>query len=883
MGCKMIKGNGLALLILVFIIASVPVSCENNSSINSTQSDLGGNATGLNPLSSDNISETEEVGSKGYFDIELTDHIVSIIGGILAILAFLLAGYFWMFPHERENKRKRIIGYFKKSDCIEKVKPIEKDHEPVPIISTTQNNVSNSIIKLPHPPNPNFTGRQDFLYSLAQSADEAVSRPKIFALVGNGGMGKTQIALQHAHDPKNDFKYVWWLRSEEPATLLEDYISIARDLHLPGWDLRDTDQTVKTVKFWLESGSDSRWLLVFDNAKEPKDLERYVPVAGNGQIIVTSRLSVWDGFAQLMEVGVFQRNKMEGESVDFLLKRTGKADRKGAADLASELGDLPLALEQAGAYIKESGISFADYLVRLKENRRELLSKGKPLNYPDSVATTWEISFLAVQKENPAAGDLLNLIAFLAPDAILRSLLEEGAKCIPEPLSPCLQNSQQLDDCISLLNRFSLIVAADNQISVHRLVQAVIQDRLSPEDQKIWAESALRMVYDAFSFDQYDQDTWKKCSKLSSHAFHASDHAKRLTVSPQETASLLNSLGMYLHNQTELASARVVLEKALTIAEQTINVEQTLVALIARNLGLVLHTQGDLEGSKRCIERALDIDEKAFGLEHSRVARDVNNLGGVLKAQGDLEGAKKCFARALDIDEKAFGSEHVPVAQDVNNLGGVMYALGDLEGARRCYERALDIAQQFFPPENTHIAICLNNLGSVLLAQGDLEGARKCFQRALDIDEKALGPDHTSVARDVNSLGSALKAQGDLEGARKCFQRALDIDEKALGPDHTSVAIRVNNLGSVLKAQGDLEGAKKCYQRALAIDEKALGPDHTSVAIRVNNLGSVLQAQGDLEGARRCAERGLSIFEKRLGKDHPKSVLVRNNLRKLQE
>jgi len=115
MGCKMIKGNDLALLILVFILASVPVSCENNSSINSTQSNLGSNATGLNPLSSDNISETEEVGSKGYFDIELMDHIVSIIGGLLAILVIIVGAYFWMYPHERENKRKRIIGYFKKT------------------------------------------------------------------------------------------------------------------------------------------------------------------------------------------------------------------------------------------------------------------------------------------------------------------------------------------------------------------------------------------------------------------------------------------------------------------------------------------------------------------------------------------------------------------------------------------------------------------------------------------------------------------------------------------------------------------------------------------------------------------------------------------------
>ena len=643
-------------------------------------------------------------------------------------------------------------------------------------------------------PNPSFTGRETFLKVLNESAIQKTNHPKIFALVGNGGMGKTQIALQHAYDPNNDFKYIWWLRSEEPATLLEDYISIARDLSLPGWDLRDTDQTVATVKNWLAKECDSRWLMVFDNAQKRGDLERYIPVAGSGQIIITSRLSVWDGFAQLMEVGVFQRDKMEGESVDFLLKRTGKKDREGAADLAAELGDLPLALEQAGAYIKESGISFADYLVRLKENRKELLSKGKPLNYPDSVATTWEISFCAVQKENPAAGDLLNLLAFLAPDAIPRSLLEEGAKLLPEPLSSCVRNSGRLDDCIALLNRYSLISAADNLISIHRLVQAVVQDRLSPEDQKKWAESALRMVNDAFSFSQYDQKTWEKCSEIFSSAFYVSEHAQRYEALLQETAHLLNNLGLCLVNRMELPYARIVLEKALAIGENVIGSEHIGVASIVSNLGKVLKEQSDLVGAKRCRERALAIDEKALGPENTSVATDVNNLGSVLIAQGDLKGAKECYQRALAIDEKSLGPENIIVARDINNLGSVLEAQGDLEGAKKCYQRALTIAEKALNPDNIHIAICLNNLGSVLRTQGDLEGAKRCRERALAIDEKTLGSDHTSVARDVNNLGLVLKDMGDLVGAKKCLQRALAILEKRLGKDHPNTATVRENL-----------------------------------------------------------------------------------------
>ena len=176
-------------------------------------------------------------------------------------------------------------------------------------------------------------------------------------------------------------------------------------------------------------------------------------------------------------------------------------------------------------------------------------------------------------------------------------------------------------------------------------------------------QSALKMVDDAFSFSQLEEETWEKCSKLSSHAFHASDHAHRLEVSLQETAHLLNSLGRYLNNRMELASARSVLERALAIDEKALGPEHTSVAIDVNNLGSVLtRLRATWRGAKKCFERALAIDEKALGPEHTSVARDVNNLGSVLQDQGDLEGAKKCSERALAIDEKALGPEHTSVA-----------------------------------------------------------------------------------------------------------------------------------------------------------------------------------------------------------------------------
>jgi tetratricopeptide (TPR) repeat protein len=218
------------------------------------------------------------------------------------------------------------------------------------------------------------------------------------------------------------------------------------------------------------------------------------------------------------------------------------------------------------------------------------------------------------------------------------------------------------------LKRYSLINVAESLISVHRLVQAVVQDRLSLEKQRTWAESALKLVNEAFSFSQFNQETWEMSSKLSSHAFHASGHAESLEVSPQETANLLNNLGNYLHNRMELVSARSALERALKIDERAFGPDHTRVAIDVNNLGSVLQDLGDLAGAKSCFEKALKIDEKAFGPDHTRVAIDVNNLSLVLQDLGDLAGAKSCFERALKIFEKRLGKDHPNAVIVRNNL-----------------------------------------------------------------------------------------------------------------------------------------------------------------------------------------------------------------------
>jgi tetratricopeptide (TPR) repeat protein len=562
-----------------------------------------------------------------------------------------------------------------------------------------------------------------------------------------GGVGKTQLAVEYIYRHKPDYRVIWWIHSEEPATMAADYASLAASLDLPEKDSTDQSEAVRAVKRWLEHNSG--WLLIFDNAQDQRVISDYIPQGGAGHIIITSRNPDWGSVAGLMPVKEFDR----ADSIEFLCRRTGQDDRDAADALADELGDLPLALEQAGAYIEATGTTLTDYQELFRSRRKELWGdESPPPDYPDSVATTWSLAMDDVREESEEAADLLNLCAFMAPDEIPIEMLREGAEHIPKPLASTAADRLAMNRAIRVLRRYSLIDASDESFSVHRLVQAVVRDRLGEGERKRWAETAVRLLSAAFPFESHDVRTWHRCSRLLPHALAAAAHAEAREVAPEETSHILNQTGLYLRGRAEFAEAKSHLERALTLAEKAYGSDHPEVAIRVNNLGSVLKALGDLPAAKEHYERALAIGEEVYGKDHPNVAIRVNNLGSVLRALGDLPAAKECFERALAIDEKFYGGDHPEVATDVNNLGGVLQDLGDLPAAKECYERALTIDEEVYGKDHPSVAIRVNNLGGVLRALGDLPAAKEHYERALEIFRRFLGEDHPSTVTVRNNL-----------------------------------------------------------------------------------------------------------------------------------
>jgi tetratricopeptide (TPR) repeat protein len=682
--------------------------------------------------------------------------------------------------------------------------------------------------------NRNFSGRGELLERLhaALQAESLAAVVPVGAVHGLGGVGKTELALEYAHRYGADYDLVWWVPAEQPTSAASVLAGLARRLGIE----QVADQSEMVARLFEELRGRERWLLIYDNAERPEDLAGLLPAGGGGQVLVTARWSVWSRKGIGLNVDVLARE----ESVAFLARRTGSTDQAVLDALAGELGDLPLALQEATAYLEETQTNIGEYLDLVRERGRELfgLDQSADDEHGDRrrVATAWSLSLERVHQQAPAAEALLRLCAFLAPDDIPRELPREHPQVLPDKLAGAVSDVLAYNRLLAAVGRFSLATITPTSLGVHRLVQAVIQARLGKQRERRWAEIAVGLLRAGFPNDTWEVATWPTCERLLPHVLAAAGHAERLEVAGEQAGWLLDRAANYLHERGQYRQARPI------------------------------------------AERALRVTEAALGAVHPEVAWRYDGLGAVLRRLGDLAGARMQYERAVAIAEAALGPDDEDVAKWRSNLGLVLQDLGDLEGARLQLERALAVTEATLGPDHPNVAVRRGNLSDLLRELGDLNGARVQVERALEIGEAARGPDHPSVAAWRNSLGGVLRDLGDLEGARVQLERALAIGEAALGPDHPNLAIWRDNLGSVLHDLGDLEGARAQYQRALEIDEAALGPDHPDVATYRNNLGRVLRELGDLTGARVQYERALAIGEAALGPDHPDVITYRGNL-----
>jgi tetratricopeptide (TPR) repeat protein len=458
-------------------------------------------------------------------------------------------------------------------------------------------------------------------------------------------------------------------------------------------------------------------------------------------------------------------------------------------------------LATAGAFLLQSSFTFERYLQEYEKHWN--IYPRRPLRlqeYQDrTLYTTWDLSYLRLEKEGPDAAKLLQLFAYFDNQSIWYELLHGGlGDDSPEWLPEVVTDEVDFDGVMTTLTDYCFleVQTATRSWSMHNCVHD-------------WALAALNKVIDAqqywYTFDcvsaYIDGVDWDSLGHLSHGRVAA--HAARLV---RHQFRLMNGI-----SPSRLAQGT--------------------------NIAQLLQQQIRLTEAEEMYRRALAGYEKALGPDHTSTLDTVNKSGNLYAIQGKLGEAEKMYRRALAGYEKAPGADYTSTLDTANNLG-ILYAnQGKLGEAEKMYRRALAGKEKTLGPDHTLTLGTVGNLGNLYRDQGKLGEAEKMYRRALAGKEKVLKVDHTSTLGTVHNLGNLYYDQGKLGAAEEMYQRALAGYEKALGPEHTSTLATVSNLGSLYANQGKLGEAEKMYRRALAGYEKALGPDHTSTLKTVYNLG----------------------------------------------
>ena len=730
---------------------------------------------------------------------------------------------------------------------------------------------------VPFARNPFFLGRDELLVRLRSrlsASQAALGQPQ--AISGLGGVGKTQLAIEYAYRFHQDYQAVFWVRADSSEALVSSYAAIATMLNLSEKDAREQEVMVQAVQTWLRSHQ--QWLLILDNADELDQVSSFLPPTLGGHVLLTTRTAVLGRLASRIEVEIFDLQ----QGALFLLRRSGllapdvtlehadPEDGPLALQITQELGGLPLALDQAGAYLEATGSSLANYLQIYHQHRIQLLKerRGQPFDHPEPVATTWSLAFHRVEEKNPAAAELLRFCAFLAPDAIPEEIIVQGADELGSVLSTVAADAYLLDQAIEVLRTYSLLGRDPKMhaLTMHRLVQTVLYDTLSLETRERWMQSAVNAVNAAF-LESNEYANWPVCERCLPHALLCITWMNQRQIVSLKAAHLLNQVGRYLRGRARYAEAQSMHQHALEIYEQ-LDPEHSDALNNLRHLADLYMAQGKYPKAELLYQKLLAIREKGYGAEHLEVVTDLDNLAYLYAQQQKYTDAEIFYRRGLLIREQWFGPEHPDTARSLNSLADLYVKQERYAEAEIFYQRALAICEQQSGPEYAETARSLRHLAYLYVKQGKYTEAEPLYQRALSIRKQHLGPEHPYTAISLRYLAELYVKLGKYTDAELLYQQALAISEKVYGAEHPRVAGNLSDLANFYMEQEKYAEAESLYRRALAIDEKVYGADHPEVATHLNRLANLYIEQEKYAEAEPLYRRALVIREQHLGPEH---------------
>jgi serine/threonine protein kinase/tetratricopeptide (TPR) repeat protein len=677
------------------------------------------------------------------------------------------------------------------------------------------------------------------------------------------GLGLTQIAAEYAYCNESQYSFVWWIRAEKKMERRLGYAGLAKAAHLGESTSREIGTQVAGVKAWL--AQNDGWLLVFDDVASFSDIEPYLLENTHGHVLITSPSTTWPTKASPVAVGALER----GESVELLYQMTKERNEGAAAALADALGDVPLALTLAAAYICSEKIPLDEYYDRFIALHKALWGKEDLPKEPRPVVTTAVgLTIELLSRTSPEAVALLCACAYFAPYDVRLARLCSAAKCFPLRLRRVLQTPSKLNAAIEALERRHMIASEKDTFYIHAVVQKLLVEWLEADRKTaanpgevrlqnalkqsfierasplMWLKAGVRFIWQVFPQDCKGLSNLDEAKDLLCHALTVVQHAERRAVDPQTTSSIWCGIGCALREMGEHKRACSAFEKAIVLHKKAYGQRHKGLHDLYMHLARIRWSQSDLKGARTILEDTLALNKEVHGEIHVDVALVHHDIGNVLAQMGDYAGARQQYRKALVIDQKIGGKNKEAVARDLKSLGLATQELGDLVGAHEHYREALEISEKIHGPKHREVSAVVKNLAALMQRMGDPMKARTYYERAIAIDTEIEGENHPPLAQYYNNLGIISQGLGDPETALVHYKQALRINESVYGPRHPKTAINLVNIANLLRLQKHTAEAMKMYERAVNIFAKVLGEKHHMTMTAQKNLEKLRRPKG---------------------------------------
>ncbi|MEV4050743.1 tetratricopeptide repeat protein [Amycolatopsis sp. NPDC049688] len=661
-------------------------------------------------------------------------------------------------------------------------------------------------------------------------------------LSGLGGVGKTQLAAEHARTlwEREEINILVWVEAMTQEAIIAGYARAAAQIaHVT------TDDAEQAAREWLDwlAGTDQQWLVVLDDLQDPADLRGLWPQpTPSGRVVVTTRrrdAALRGDGRRILEIGLFT----PAEATAFLTHRLAvrPAQAEGAAGLAKALGYLPLALAQAAAYIADQpGLTCSSYESKLVDQRKRLQqllpdSSGLPDDHSAIVTATWSMSIEAADSLSPAgmARPLLNLAALLDPNGVPDRVF--AAPAVLAYLGDEV-DADAVAGGLSCLHRLSLITYSPDTphqaVRVHALLQRVVRESLRADQLAVIS----RVAADAL------REAWPEVSRDTSLSAALRSNATILVAVTGDLLwqlgghSVLHKIGNDLGDTGQVAAAVTYFRHLATTATQQLGPDHPQTLAARHNIGYWRGNTGDLAGAVEELKAVLEDRLRVLGPENPQTLTTRHNIGYWRGKAGDPAGAVKDLEAVLKDRLRVLGPDHPDTLTARSNIARLRGDAGDLAGAVKDLEAVLKDRLRVLGLDHLSTLITRHNVAFWRGKAGDPAGAVKDLEALLKDELRILGPDHPHTLTTRSNIGYWRGDAGDLTGAVKDLEAVLKDRLRVLGPDHPDTLTTRHNLAYWRGDAGDPAGAVKDLEALLKDRLRVLGPDHPSTLITRSSI-----------------------------------------------